>query len=231
MSSTTRGIYSVRRAELNDIPAIIEICKAVYPQSPTWSMGQLTSHQRVFPEGQLVAISNQTRKIVGAALSLIVFWDDYDWETPWRDFTDHGMFTNHDPAKGRTLYGAEIMVHPDCQRTGVGRQIYQAREDLARRLGLLRIRAGARLRGYHQHASKMTADEYVLAVIDGKLSDPTLSFQLKRGFHVLRVVPGYLRHDPESLGFAAVIEWINPEVATEDDYKHLKESKFYKQTD
>jgi hypothetical protein len=28
---------------------------------------------------------------------------------------------------------------------------------------------------------------------------------------VLAVVSGYLRHDPESLGFAAVIEWLNPD--------------------
>jgi hypothetical protein len=31
------------------------------------------------------------------------------------------------------------------------------------------------------------------------------------------VVSGYLRHDPESLGHAAVIEWLNPEVATDAD--------------
>ena len=42
--------------------------------------------------------------------------------------------------------------------------------------------------------------------------DPTLSFQLKEGFHVLAVVPHYLSDDPESLGYAAVIEWLNPEL-------------------
>jgi hypothetical protein len=48
--------------------------------------------------------------------------------------------------------------------------------------------------------------------VQGELSDPTLSFQLRRGFRVLATVSGYLRHDPESLGYAAVIEWLNPEV-------------------
>jgi hypothetical protein len=42
--------------------------------------------------------------------------------------------------------------------------------------------------------------------------DPTLSFQLKEGFHVLAVVPHYLTDDPESMGYAAVIEWLNPEL-------------------
>jgi len=50
------------------------------------------------------------------------------------------------------------------------------------------------------------------------IKDPTLSFQLKHGFHVMGVVSGYLLHDPESLGYAAVIEWINSEVATPADY-------------
>jgi hypothetical protein len=30
---------------------------------------------------------------------------------------------------------------------------------------------------------------------------------------VIGTVSDYLRHDPESLGHAAVIEWLNPEVA------------------
>ena len=52
----------------------------------------------------------------------------------------------------------------------------------------------------------------------GQLADPTLSFQLKRGFRVLAVVAGYLRHDPESLGYAAVIELVNAAVARPEDW-------------
>jgi len=82
----------------------------------------------------------------------------------------------------------------------------------------LRIRAGARLRGYHTHAGRMDAVEYATRVVRGEISDPTLSFQLRRGFRVLAVVEGYLRHDPESLGYAAVIEWINERVARPEDW-------------
>ena len=145
------------------------------------------------------------------AASLVVLWDDYEFETDWRDFTAHGMFTNHDPARGRTLYAAEVMVDTGRQGMGIGSQLYAARRELVTRLGLRRIRAGARLRGYHQFAKEMSPREYVTRVERGELSDPTLSFQLKRGFRVLAVVSGYLRHDPESLGYAAVIEWLNPE--------------------
>lgn len=131
--------------------------------------------------------------------------------------TDHGYFSNHDPENGRTLYGAEIMVDPDAQGKGAGSALYQARRDLAERLGLLRIRAGARLRDYHRFADSMSAEEYVRKVIHGELADRTLTFQLKRGFRVLAVVSDYLRNDPESLGYAAVIEWINERAASAED--------------
>lgn len=209
----------VRNTQPADFPGIIAMCQEVYKIGTPWSEAQLASHLRVFPEGQFVAIESVTQRVMGMAASLIVFWDDYDMKTSWRDFTDQGMFTNHDPAKGRTLYGAEVMVRPSRQGHGIGSKLYAARRELARRLGLLRIRAGARLRGYHKYADRMGAEEYVIGVVRGEIKDPTLSFQLKHEFHVMGVVSGYLLHDPESLGYAAVIEWINPLVATPADYE------------
>jgi hypothetical protein len=59
----------------------------------------------------------------------------------------------------------------------------------------------------------MSAEDYVTGVVNGTVSDPTLSFQLAEGFKVLGVVKHYLASDPESLGYAAVIEWLNPRMA------------------
>lgn len=207
----------VRNTRPEDFPEIIEMCGEVYHASPTWSVAQLASHLEVFPEGQFVAVEKESGRLVGMAASLVVLWDDYDMTSSWRDFTDHGTFRNHDP-NGRTLYGAEVMVRPSEQGRGIGKKIYQARRALVRRLGLLRTRAGARLCGYHLHADRLTAEQYVLCVMSGDLSDPTLSFQIKQGFLPLAVAPDYLHHDPESLGYAAVIEWLNPEVATPKDF-------------
>jgi hypothetical protein len=198
-------------------PGIQALTRVVYEGSPPWSVAQLESHLQVFPEGQFVAICRDTGGVIGMAASLIVWWDDYDMLTSWRDFTANGFFTNHDPGKGRTLYAAEVMTDPTRRGEGVGKSLYAARRELVERLGLLRIRAGARLRGYHAWADRMTAEQYTINVINGELTDPTLSFQLAQGFHVLAVVSGYLRYDPESLGYAAVIEWLNHAVATPAD--------------
>lgn len=216
----TAGV-TVRQTRPEDIPGIIDVCLAVYPESRPWREDQLASHLDVFPEGQLVAITTDDR-VVGVASSLIIYWNDYDTSEGWADFTDKGMFTNHDPAKGRTLYGAEVMVDPAEQGSGIGHMLYAARREIARRCGLLRIRAGARLRGYGEYAGEMDADSYVRRVVGGELGDPTLSFQLKEDFHVLAVVSNYLGSDPESRGFAAVIEWLNREVATPEEVAEAK---------
>jgi len=214
---TVRAEVTVRNTSAQDLPGVIDLTRQVYPATPPWTADQLESHLRVFPDGQFVAVDPDSGLVVGMAASLVVRWDDYDIGMGWRDFTDHGLFTNHDPERGRTLYGAEVMVRPEIQGRGVGRLLYGSRRALVERLGLRRIRAGARLRGYAAHAPALSADEYVVRVARGELRDPTLSFQLRHSFHVLAVVEGYLRNDPESLGWAAVIEWLNPALSSPED--------------
>lgn len=212
----------VRPTGPEDFQGITALCLAVYPKSPPWTETQLTQHLVNFPDGQLVAALEDSGKIVGMAASLIVRWDDYEPSASWRGFTARGTFDNHDPA-GRTLYGAEVMVHPEFQRRRIGKRLYEARRGIARRLGLRRIRAGARLRGYHRHAATMSPTDYVRAVVRGALRDATLSFQLREGFQVFGVVEGYLGHDPDSLGWAALIEWVNEEAkATGPRRRYIK---------
>lgn len=206
----------VRNTKARDFDQIVGLSRRVYG-SDAWRKEQLASHLRVFPEGQFVAVRGEAEQVVGISSSLIVNWDDYDVRDDWRDFTEAGMFTNHDPSAGRTLYGAEVMVDPDARRSGVGSKLYQARRELARKLNLRRIRAASRLCGYRRYAAEMSAREYVIRVIRSELKDPTLSFQLRHDFEVIAVVSGYLPDDPESLGYAAVIEWVNPEATTHQD--------------
>lgn len=214
----TRSKVVIRCTRPEDFGGVIRLCRAVYPESRPWNADQLASHLAVFPAGQLVAVEMPGDLVVGMAASLIVKWDDYEHSGTWRDFTAAGTFTNHDPLSGRTLYGAEVMVDPTRRRRRIGHRLYEARRGIAREARLLRIRAGSRLRGYHRYAGRMSAEEYVIAVLQGRLKDPTLSFQLREGFRVFDVVSGYLINDPESLGYAALIEWLNPEVATPEDF-------------
>ncbi|HEX9636651.1 MAG TPA: GNAT family N-acetyltransferase, partial [Acidobacteriota bacterium] len=125
--SQPRAKIVVRSMEAEDFSPIRELTRKVYPASVPWKDEQLASQLQVFPEGQLTAVESDTQHVVGLALSLIIRWDDYEPSASWLDFTNYGMFTNHDPENGRTLYGAEVMVDPAAQRRGVGSKLYQAR--------------------------------------------------------------------------------------------------------
>ncbi|MCB0413046.1 MAG: phosphoenolpyruvate carboxylase [Bdellovibrionales bacterium] len=198
---------------------IQELCLKVYPFHKPWSIKQLESHRSYFPDGQLIVYDHSCNKVIGSAFSLIIPWEDYSPQDNWGDFTSGGFFHNHNPKKGKTLYGAEVMVDPAYRGRGIGKLLYEGRREICYKYDLKRIRAGARLRGYSKFQNKMTADEYTRKVVTGDLSDPTLSFQLKQGFKVIDVAKNYLIDDPESLGFAAVIEWLNPKLITENDIK------------
>lgn len=206
----------VRNTEPRDYAGIRRLSEAIYPKDEPWLPRHLDQHRALFPEGQFVAAVRGSERVVGMAASLRLSWDDYDRFDSYNDLTAEGFFTNHDP-EGRTLYGAEVMVAPDVRRRGIGAKLYAARRALVESLGLLRIRAGARLVQYHRYADEMSAEAYVVAVVRGDLYDPTLTFQLNQGFEVLAVVPDYLHHDPRSQGYAALIEWINAQVATPGD--------------
>ncbi|NCN40797.1 phosphoenolpyruvate carboxylase, partial [bacterium] len=222
------GSFEMIHPEPKHFKDIQELCKRVYPFSKPWSLDHLHSHRLYFPDGQLIVIDKETNKVVGMAFSLIISWDDYSPQDNWVDFTSSGFFHNHNPKKGRTLYGAEVMVDPEYRGQGIGKMLYKGRQEIAHRYHLSRIRAGARLRGYSKFKDQYTPQEYVKKVYNKEIFDPTLSFQLGQGFVPIDTAGNYLYNDPESLGFAAVIEWLNPEAATERDFRKQQESvKFF----
>lgn len=196
----------VRRVGPDDFAAIEALCRVVYPQVPPWTDDYLRSHLLVFPEGQFAAVDPASQRLLGYAATMVVRWDDFEHLVSWNTITAGGTFSTHNP-EGETLYAAEVMVDAACRGRGVGKAIYAARRQLLQRLGLGRIRAGSRLRGYAKHADALTPEQYVEKVVAGELYDPTLTFQLRQGFRVIGVVQRYLGGDPESLGHAALIEW------------------------
>ena len=100
---------------------IQELCLKVYPFHKPWSIKQLESHRSYFPDGQLIVYDHSCNKVIGSAFSLIIPWEDYSPQDNWGDFTSGGFFHNHNPKKGKTLYGAEVMVDPAYRGRGDGK--------------------------------------------------------------------------------------------------------------
>jgi predicted amidohydrolase/GNAT superfamily N-acetyltransferase len=204
---------SVRPMTADDIPAVLDLQSRVYPDRMlAWSPDELSRHLAVFPEGQLVAV-DETGRLLGSSSSLIIDWDDYAESAKWSAITGNGAFNTHNPL-GKTLYGADMSVAPEARQKGVGSLLYKARKKLVQERGLKRLLTGGRIPGYAEVAQEMTPQEYVAEVVRGKRKDATLSFQLANGLVVLDVVPEYL-DDPQSRGFATLLEWLNPEYVTD----------------
>jgi GNAT superfamily N-acetyltransferase len=201
-----RNMLIIRNLNHADTAQAAELQRNVYKAIPAFSTAQFDSLLNRFPQGQFVA--ELDGKLVGMAISLVVLWDDYSLHHTWSEVTNDGHFDTHDMS-GRTLYGAEVCVDPDCRGQGVGHQLYEARRILCRAMNLKRIIAGGRLPGYGQHAAHMSPEEYAKRVIWGDFYDPVLRFQLDQGFDYCGILHGYLPTDPESIGNAALIVWLN----------------------
>lgn len=196
----------LRNIRADDFDRIVALQHMCFPNMDPWTRAQFDSQLEHFPEGQFcVEVDGE---IAASATSLIVDFDLYsDWHN-WKEISDNGSITNHDP-NGDTLYGIEIMVHPDFRGMKLARRLYEARKNLVRERNLKSIVIGGRIPNFHKHKDKMTAHEYVENVEDKTLYDPVLTTQLANGFELKRLIPDYMPSDEDSAGWASYLEWTN----------------------
>lgn len=198
----------VRQLTIDDFDQLIEMAHACFPGMPTWERDQIESQLEIFPEGQLcVEIEG---RLAASSSSLILEYDStLEWHN-WKAVSDGGYIRNHKP-KGDTLYGIEIMVHPEYRGMKLSRRMYDARKELCREKNLERIIVAGRIPGYHQYADSITAAEYVDRVQEKAAYDQVLTAQISNGFAVKGLIPNYLPSDVESCGYATFLEWTNLE--------------------
>lgn len=176
-----------------------------YPSELWWNEAQLTEHVTRFSEGALCA--DIDGRIVGSMTSMRIRLEDaerHDWST----MTDDGYIRNHRP-DGETLYVVDICVAPDFRKFGLGKWLMQSMYETVVYLGCDRLLGGGRMPGYGAMSDRMTAEEYLEQVVQGKLKDPVITFLLRCGRMPVGVVPDYLE-DEQSANYAALMEWRNP---------------------
>jgi hypothetical protein len=201
--------YRIRPVEPADYSAIVEICRRVYPTENPYTQAELDDHLEVFAEGQFAAVETTTGAVAGVHFTLRLSMNDFHVDDSWEVLTAGGTFLDHNPT-GHSLYGADIMVHPDHQHHGLAHALTDRARLLVEQLALWRMVGASRLPGYGKHASTMTAERYVAAVVGAEIFDPVLSIHLKDGWSAVKPIYGYLPHDDESARWAAVIQWVNP---------------------
>lgn len=198
----------LRRARIEDYDQLEALSRLCYPKMRPWNREEVESQIQTFPEGQICIEYNG--KLVASCSSLIVDFDLYsDWHN-WKHLSDEGYIRNHTTG-GDTLYGIEIMVHPDFRGMKLARRLYDERKIIARKHNLRRIVIGGRIPGYHNHSGNLSVEEYVRKVIQKELFDPVLTTHISNGFVLERLIPDYMPGDEDSVGFATHMEWPNPD--------------------
>lgn len=198
----------VRNATLDDIPAIVELSRAVYGEGNAYNEAMLRGQINNFPDGQFVA--EYESKIVGHCATFIISEDLALAPHTWVEITGGGFASRHDP-EGDYLYGMDVNVHPDYRRLRIGQRLYQARRELCEYWELKGIVFGGRMPGYARRAKDYPDPmSYIQAVLDKRLRDPVINFQVSQQFEPIGVLAGYLPSDRDSLGYATHMIWRNP---------------------
>jgi GNAT superfamily N-acetyltransferase len=195
----------------DDIPKIVAIQRESYPEV---AAGQLyiplflENHISLFREGQFCV--ELDGDVVASATCLMVSLEPEYAEHTWHDIIlEYGNPHLKPAAGGDSLYIDDLVTHPDFRRLGIGTLLFNARKQVASKYNLRRIIGGGRIPNYGEYANKISAQAYVEKVKSGQIYDPVLTFQIRNGFKVIKVLSNYL-YDPSSLNYATFIEWINP---------------------
>lgn len=197
----------IRNSRPEDAESIADLARICFdPPEIAFTKENFLSQIEHFPKGQFCVEYNG--EIIGSCSSVIVNIEEFPKYHTLAEISDNGNIRNHNP-NGKNLYGIDVIVHPKFRGLKIGKGFYNARRKLCKNLGLHSVMFGGRIPNYHKYADKMTADDYVSKVMQNKLFDPVLTFQLKNGFLYKYILPNYIPTDHESMYFATFMEWVN----------------------
>ncbi|MFD2924962.1 GNAT family N-acetyltransferase [Halobacillus naozhouensis] len=202
----------IRNTTEGDLEEVAALSDQSFGPDISFKREHFASQCELFPEGQILV--EVDGKIVGSSSSLIVNFDEYKNNHSYTEISDYGYIRNHNQ-DGVNLYGVEVCVHPDYRQLKLGRRLYEARKKLCKDLNLKSIVIGGRIPNYHKYADQLSVEKYADQVIERNIYDPVMTFQLKNGFVLNEIIPGYLPGDKESLEYATSMEWHNEDYTPE----------------
>lgn len=219
----TQAKLVIREARAADARAVAALSRKVYGRADGFSTAQVRGQINNFPEGQFVA--EYEGEIVGHCATLIVDEDLAFAQHSWDEITGGGFATRHDP-DGEILYGMEVCVDPQYRRLRIGQRFYRRRQELCQYFELDGIVFGGRMPGYgRRKRSYPEPQDYLDAVIEKKVRDPVVNFQLMQGFQARGILAGYDTTDRDSGGNAVLMFWPNPLAPERSRTRKTRDSK------
>jgi len=204
MKKEILGKYTLQTATPETAKQQAELQAIVFPslsEEELMTEEQYKRHIEIFPEGQMVVLDGD--KVIASTTTLLQNY--HKGHHTFLDISDNLWLGTHDP-EGDWLYGLDVSVHPDYQRKGIGRQIYDARQEVAKELGTKgQLTAGMPI-GFDKVKDQMTIAEYCDKLIKGEIIDPTVTAQTKCGFILVEPLFDYL-DDPRSGNCSVLMYW------------------------
>ena len=191
---TTPQGYTIQNSQPHHAKALGKLQHIVFPTLAADELIQAKhylKHIEIFPEGQFVVLDGDFLIGMASTIRYHMAMEDHTF----LEISDGLWLTSHEP-DGEWMYGMDVGVHPDYRGQGLARQIYRARHEMCKKLGLKGQITVGMPNGYLNYADKMTLEDYVEAVIKGDIHDPTISVQRKMGFELIRLINNYLQ-DPQ----------------------------------
>lgn len=195
--------FSVRALQRKDLTELLRLQRKAGALYAPWTSGQLESHLRVFPAGQLVVV-DAAGAIVGAGSTLRLAVPAGHVPGDWMAATGMGYFHTH-TRDGNTLYLADLTIDPESDRASVHLALDAALVALGRELGIERVLTACRLPGFASYAGELSPEAYVRRVADGTLDEPVVSPLMARGFRPVALVPD-LQNEPRAQ-LVTLLEW------------------------
>jgi len=183
-----------------------ELQKIVFPTLSTeeqFKAVHYLKHLELFREGQLVITDND--EVIAMTTTMRSSFDFDLYHHTFLGTVAGGWLTNHEQ-KGDWLYGLDKGVHPDYRGKKLAKELYFARHEIARQLGLKGQLTVGMMNGYGAVANSMTGEAYFKELLEGKRTDPTLTPQIKIGFEPIALIGNYL-NDPACGNYGVLLKW------------------------
>jgi GNAT superfamily N-acetyltransferase len=204
INKTILGKYTLRNSLPEDAQQQARLQQIVFPTlsvEELMTAEQYKRHIEIFPEGQMVVLDGNT--VIASTTTLMQNY--HKGHHTFLEISDNLWLGTHDP-KAHWVYGLDVSVHPDYQGKGIGREIYNARQEVAKQLGCLgQMTAGMPI-GFDKVKDQMTIAEYCDKLIKGEIIDPTVTAQTKCGFILVEPLFDYL-DDPRSGNCSVLMYW------------------------
>ncbi|MCB2062132.1 MAG: GNAT family N-acetyltransferase [Novosphingobium sp.] len=214
----TKAKLLIRPARASDARAVARLSVKVYGRAEAFTSAEIRGQINNFPEGQFVA--DYEGAIVGHCATMVLTEEQAFSPHDWEEISAGGY--GRPPADGGdVLYGFEVCVDPAYRRLRIGQRLYRKRKELCQDLELKGIAFAGRMPGFaRRKRTYPTPEEFLQAVLDRKVRDSVISFQLSEGYEPRGILPDYIPSDKESGGNAVLMYWPNP-IAPRDTGKKI----------